>query len=198
MTSPPSRRKMPSKVSISPAAPGPAIVRREPDSARKKQNTLPDVQRLDLAYVSCAAGPARPDGKLKRNRRRRPDLKQQFGNETARSTGGLLPGKELARNLSELAPQRLPDVLVADSAGRGDLMILLTHQRPSQGDSAPPGGLSTRWIGSALMWQLMPPAESGRGSRCVRRRKWAARKRRMPSFAPHPSTADLSMPRVWR
>jgi hypothetical protein len=36
--------------------------------ARKKQNTLPDVQRLDLAYVSCAAGPARPDGKLRRNK----------------------------------------------------------------------------------------------------------------------------------
>jgi hypothetical protein len=28
---------------------------------------IPDVQRLDLAYVSCAAGPAKPDGKLKRN-----------------------------------------------------------------------------------------------------------------------------------
>jgi hypothetical protein len=36
--------------------------------ARKKQNTLPDVQGLDLAYVSCAAGPARPDGKLGRNK----------------------------------------------------------------------------------------------------------------------------------
>ena len=30
-------------------------------------------------------------------------------------------------------------------------MILLTHQLPSQGDSAPPGGLSTRWIESAVM-----------------------------------------------
>jgi len=49
---------------------------------------------------------------LKRKRRRRPDLKQQFDNEPARSTGGVLPGKELARNLSEFAPQRLPDVLV--------------------------------------------------------------------------------------
>ena len=37
-----------------------------------RNKTLPDVQRLDLAYVSCAAGPARPDGELKRNRRRRP------------------------------------------------------------------------------------------------------------------------------
>jgi hypothetical protein len=48
-----------------------SIVRPEPNFSRKKQNTLPDVQRLDLAYVSCAAGPARPDGELKWNRRRR-------------------------------------------------------------------------------------------------------------------------------
>ena len=45
-------------------------------------------------------------------KRRRPDLKQQFDNETARLTGDVLPGKELARNLSELVPQRLPDVFV--------------------------------------------------------------------------------------
>src|SRR5208282_2657448 len=40
--------------------------KRIPHFASKKQKTLPDVQRLDLAYVSCAAGPARPDGELKR------------------------------------------------------------------------------------------------------------------------------------
>jgi hypothetical protein len=33
----------------------------------RRNKTLPDVQRLDLAYVSSAAGPAKPDGKLKRN-----------------------------------------------------------------------------------------------------------------------------------
>jgi hypothetical protein len=32
-----------------------------------RNKTLPDVQALDLAYVSCAACPARPDGELKRN-----------------------------------------------------------------------------------------------------------------------------------
>jgi hypothetical protein len=36
----------------------------------------------------------------------------------------------------------------ANSAGNCP-MILLTHRRPSQGDAAPPGGLSTRWIESA-------------------------------------------------
>ena len=56
----------------SPRIPDLTIVRPEPDF-RKKQNTLPDVQRLDLAYVSCAAGPARPDGELKR----RGDVGQQ-------------------------------------------------------------------------------------------------------------------------
>src|SRR5208282_5941598 len=48
-----------------------SIVRPEPNFSSKKQKTLPDVQRLDLAYVSCAAGPARPDGELKWNRRGR-------------------------------------------------------------------------------------------------------------------------------
>jgi hypothetical protein len=46
----------------------PSIVR-DTLNARKKQNTLPDVQRLDLAYVSCAAGPARPDGELERKKK---------------------------------------------------------------------------------------------------------------------------------
>ena len=40
-----------------------------------------------------------------------------------------------------------------------------------------PSALSHPWIGSPPVRRLMPPAESGRGSRCVRRRKWAARKR---------------------
>jgi hypothetical protein len=39
---------------------------------RKKKKTQPDVQRLDLAYVSCAAGPARPDGELGRNKKHFP------------------------------------------------------------------------------------------------------------------------------
>jgi hypothetical protein len=41
--------------------------RARPDEELRRNITLPDVQRLDLAYVSCAAGPARPDGELKRS-----------------------------------------------------------------------------------------------------------------------------------
>ena len=43
--------------------------RRSPELHRplKRNKTPPDVQRLDPAYVSSAAGPAKPDGKLKRN-----------------------------------------------------------------------------------------------------------------------------------
>jgi PAS domain S-box-containing protein len=39
-----------------------------PGKTLRRNKTLPDVQGLDLAYVSCAAGPARPDGKLKRKK----------------------------------------------------------------------------------------------------------------------------------
>ena len=47
---------------------------------------------------------------------------------------------------------------------------------------------STRWIGSTAVRRLMPAAELERRLRCVRRRRWAPRKLRMLSFAPHPST----------
>ncbi len=53
-----------------------------------------------------------PRGQPDRVVGRRPDLKQQLDNQTARSTSDLFPGNELARNLGLLALQRLPDILV--------------------------------------------------------------------------------------
>jgi len=55
-------------------------------------------------------------------------------------------------------------------------MILLTHQRPSQGDAAPPGGLSTLDRESCCE-AADAGAELERRLRCVGPRKWAARKR---------------------
>ena len=57
-------------------------------------------------------------------------------------------------------------------------MILLTHQRPSQGDAA----LPARWIEHTLdreCCNVTADAAGGIGAplRCVRRRKFAARKR---------------------
>jgi len=65
---------------------------------RKKQNTLPDVQRLDLAYVSCAAGPARPDGKLKWRKSTAPPA----ASPSARA------GRAASRRRSQNAPRRIP------------------------------------------------------------------------------------------
>jgi retron-type reverse transcriptase len=43
-----------------------------------RNKTLPDVQRLDLAYVSCAAGRARSDGKLQRKLYRKAKAEPAF------------------------------------------------------------------------------------------------------------------------
>jgi hypothetical protein len=65
--------------------------------ARKKQNTLPDVQGLDLAYVSCAAGPARPDGKLRRNKTL-PDVQRLDLAYVSSAAGPAKPDGKLKRN----------------------------------------------------------------------------------------------------
>jgi hypothetical protein len=50
-------------------------------------------------------------------------------------------------------------------------MILSTHQRPSQGDAAPPGGLSTRQIESAVeCCNVTADAVGGIGARLALRK----------------------------
>jgi hypothetical protein len=99
---------------------------------------------------------------------RRPDLNQQLDNQTARSISGLFPGK--GRTWASLPRSGFQMSWSADSA-EGDPMILSTHQRPSQGDAAPPGGLSTRWIESAVeCCNVTADAAGGIGARLALRK----------------------------
>ena len=75
-----------------------------------------------------------------------------------------------------LAPSGFQMSWSADFAGRKDPMILLTHQRPSQGDAAPPSELSTLDRESCSE-AADAGAELERRLRWVGPRKWAARKR---------------------
>jgi hypothetical protein len=73
-----------------------------------RNKTLPDVQGLDLPYVSCAAGQARPDGELKRKYRAScnslgrnktlPDVQGLDLPYVSRAAGQARPDGELKRN----------------------------------------------------------------------------------------------------
>jgi hypothetical protein len=83
------------------------------DSARKKQKTLPDVQGLDLAYVSSAAGPARPDGELRRNKTL-PDVQRLDLAYVSSAAGPARPDGELKRSCD--VGQHRPQHLLAGEA----------------------------------------------------------------------------------
>jgi hypothetical protein len=86
---------------------------------RKKQNTLPDVQRLDLAYVSCAAGTARPDGELRRNKTL-PDVQRLDLVDlsyVSSAAGPARPDGKLRRNKTLPDVQRLDLAYVSSAAG---------------------------------------------------------------------------------
>ena len=85
----------------------------------------------------------------------------------ARSTSGLFPERNLPKTWASLPRSDFQMSWSADSAGKRPLE-LLTHQRPSQDDAAPPRGLSiTRWIESAV---VTADAAGGIGARLALRK----------------------------